>query len=90
MSVATYTINPFDGLVTNGWNTDLLLHDLPDDTEELHAYALAASGDYFEMLASALDQIARTLPVHSAEQYQLQSYISQLLYLQRRYRIVKK
>jgi hypothetical protein len=90
MSVATYTINPFDGLVTDGWNADLWLHDLPDNAEELHTYALAASGDYFEMLASALEQIARTLPPHSAEQYQLQHYIRQLIYLQRHYQIVKK
>jgi hypothetical protein len=49
-----------------------------------------ASGDYFEMLASALEQIAVALPLHSVEQYQLQAYIGQLIYLQRHYLITKK
>lgn len=91
MSTATYAINPFTMLLTDDTAaSDLLLHDLPRDDEKLQAQALVASGDYFEMLAAELEQIATVLPVHCMEQYQLQYYIGQLLYLQRHYKIVKR
>ena len=90
MSAVTYALNPFSTLVTDGWGEDLWLHDLPKDAEKLHIQALAASGDYFEMLATVLEQIAYTLPAQSVEQYQLQHYIGQLLYMQHHYRVVKK
>jgi len=90
MSAAVYTLNPFNNLLTDGYSTDLWLHDLPKDAEDLHTHALVASGDYFEMLAAALEQVAAVVPVHSVEQYQLQAYVGQLLYLQRHYKITKK
>jgi hypothetical protein len=90
MSTAVYALNTFDMTVTDGTELDFWLHDLPKDADKLHIHALAASGDYFETLASALEQIAATLPLHSMEQYQLQHYIGQLLYMQRHYRISKK
>jgi hypothetical protein len=49
-----------------------------------------ASGDYFETLAAELEQVAAALPVHCVEQYKLQDYITQLLYLQRTYTITRK
>jgi hypothetical protein len=90
MSTTAYAISTFDTVVTDGWGADFWLHDLPKDSEQLHAQALVASGDYFEMLAATLEQIACALPVHSVEQYQMQHYIGQLLYLQRHYKITKK
>jgi len=90
MSTLAYTLNPFDALITDGVAEDFWLHDLPKDAEELHVHALVASGDYFEMLAAILEQIARALPPYSMEQYQTQHYVQQLLYLQRHYKISKK
>jgi hypothetical protein len=90
MNVTAYALHPFDATVTDGVDYSFWLHDLPDNDEKLQAQALAASGDYFEMLASELEQVAAVLPIHSMEQYQLQYYITQLIYLQHHYRIVKK
>jgi hypothetical protein len=93
MSTLTYAWNPFDSLLTDGASSigqAFWLHDLPEDKQELHTRALAASGDYFEMLASELEQIAVTLPLQSMEQYKIQHYIGELLYLQYHYKIIKK
>jgi hypothetical protein len=90
MSSAIYTIRSTDLVVTDGVSDTLWLHDLPKDSEELHIQALAASGDYFEMLASGLEQIAVHMPIASVEQDQLDHYIGQLLYLQLHYTIAKK
>jgi len=91
MSTATYALPLHDMLLTDNESLDLLwFHDLPRDTEKLHAQALVASGDYFEMLAATLEQIAVALPLDSVEQYQVQHYVGQLLYLQHHYKIVKK
>jgi hypothetical protein len=91
MSTATYALHPFDRLLTETEiPSDLWLHDLPKDSEELHIQALVASGDYFEMLASGLEQISVNLPVGSVEQDQLDHYIGQLLYLYLHYKITKK
>jgi hypothetical protein len=90
MSTLTYALNPFDSLLTDGVGQALWFHDLPQDKQELHSRALAASGDYFEMLASELEQIAVALPLQSIEQYKIQHYIGELLYLQRHYKIIKK
>jgi hypothetical protein len=87
MSPAVYTINPYDRVLTDSEREALWLHDLPRDAEELHIQALAASGDYFEMLASGLEQIAVNLPIGSD---QLEHYVGQLLYLQLHYMIAKK
>jgi hypothetical protein len=90
MSTLAYRLNPFDALLTDGVAEDFWLHDLPKNAEELHVQALVASGDYFEMLAAILEQVARALPLYSVEQYQTQYYVQQLLYLQRTYKITKK
>lgn len=89
MSAATYVLHPSDW-VLGGSTTDLLLHDLPKDKEELHIQALVASGDYFEMLATVLEQVARALPLYSTEQYLVHHYVQQLLHLQRYYKIIKR
>lgn len=85
-----YPVTLIESVVTDGQGIDIWLHDLPKDTEELRIQALVASGDYFETLAAHLEQVAATLPVASIEQYQLQDTVTQLLYLQRKYAIVKR
>ncbi|HUB93776.1 MAG TPA: hypothetical protein VMB52_04695 [Verrucomicrobiae bacterium] len=91
MSAASYTIYPSDIITSDGIGTYLRLHDsTSDDPERLHVKAMVASGDYFETLAVRLETIADALPVKSVEQYQLQDAITQLLYLQREYVILKK
>jgi hypothetical protein len=52
--------------------------------------ALAASGDYFITLATALDKIAQSLPHDGAEQIQIESLVSTLFYLQKHYVIIAK
>jgi hypothetical protein len=91
MSTAAYALTFHDSVLTDEQALDVLwFHDLPRDIEKLHAQALVASGDYFEMLAAALEQVAVVLPLDSVEQYQMQHYIGQLLYLQHHYKIIKK
>jgi len=90
MNTAAYVLNPFDAVLTDFPVATLWLHDLPRDPDALHAQALAASGDYLEMLAAELEQIAVALPADSVEQYQLQDRIGQLLYLQQHYALTKK
>jgi len=76
--------------MTDGMAPTALLHDLPEDDEELYAAALVASGDYFVTLAATLEEIACSLPETHAEQHRLQYLIGQLLYLQRHYKIRRK
>lgn len=67
-----------------------LLHDYADrntyDTD-----ALIASGDYFETLATSLDEISHRLDTagNQTEHFGLEMLINELLYLQRNYHIVK-
>ncbi len=90
MSATTYALHLFDTVLTDGEPSELWLHDIATDPEELRLQALVASGDYFETLAARLEQIATALPIKSVEQYQLQDAVGQLLYLQRGYTIKKK
>lgn len=71
--------------VTTAW-----LHDLPRNPDYWRVEALVASGDFCEMLAAGLEQIAAALPANSVEQYQIQDAIGNLLYVQRYYKLVKR
>lgn len=91
MTTLSYALNTSDlFLMHSDSSADLLLQDLAHDDETLRVRALVASGDYFETLAAELEQVATALPVHCVEQYKLQDYITQLLYLQRNYDITRK
>ncbi|HSX43542.1 MAG TPA: hypothetical protein VLF59_05670 [Candidatus Saccharimonadales bacterium] len=91
MNATMYALRPTDLVMTDSFDLGTLwLRDLPKNPEALHAQALVASGDYFEMLAASLEQIAALLPLTSTEQYQLQEHIGQLIYLQHHYVITKK
>lgn len=61
-----------------------------DDGDFTQADALAASGDYFMVLATRLDLLAQTLPQDSAEQIEVEHLINTLFYLQRHYAVVPK
>lgn len=86
-----YTFASWDSLLTDGASSEVLfLHDLSDSSINWRSEALAASGDYFETLAAKLEEIAVALPETSVEQHQMQEAITQLLYMQRRYKLVRK
>jgi len=87
MSV-TYTLTQTD-IITDGDTHELLLHDLPHP-DNWRVESLVASGEYCEMLASVLEQVAVALPATCVEQYQIQDAIGQLLYIQRHYKFVKR
>jgi len=86
----TYALTLSDTVVTDGDGAALWLHDLPRNSDNWRVEALVASGDYCELLAAQLEQIACALPATSVEQYQLQDIIGQLLYVQRHYKITRK
>lgn len=86
----TYALFPHDALLSDGSLNLVWLHDLAQNPDDLHIEALAASGDYFALLASTLDQIGDALPPTSTESYQLQHAIHTLTYLHHHYDIKKK
>lgn len=69
---------------------DRRAHDLAENFEELEIQALVASGDCFEMLASDLDRVSRSLDEDTLEYLRVEHTIRILLYLQRHYKITKK
>lgn len=87
MSV-TYILSQSD-IITDSNTRELLLHDLPHP-DNWRVESLVASGEYCEMLASVLEQIAVALPATCVEQYQIQDAIGQLLYIQRHYTLTKR
>lgn len=86
---ATYLLTQSDKIITDGPATELLLHDLPHP-DNWRVESLVASGEYCEMLAAVLEQIAVALPATCVEQYQIQDAIGQLLYIQRHYTFAKR
>jgi len=86
----TYALATSTGVVTcDGGGRVLALRDLPANPDHWRVEALVASGDFCEMLAATLEQIAAALPTTSVEQYQIQDAIGNLLYVQRHYKLVK-
>lgn len=88
--MTTYAIASSDLLLTDGVGNDLYVRDLPASPDHWRVEALVASGDFCELLAATLEQIATALPVASVEQYQIQDAIGNLLYVQRHYKLVKR
>lgn len=62
------------------------------DTEEPYteADALAASGDYLELLAYKLDMLAQSMPLDSSEQIELENLASRMFYLHENYDLTAK
>jgi hypothetical protein len=88
--MSTYALALTDSVVTDGQGAVSWLHDLSRNPDHWRVEALVASGDFCEMLAVSLEQIATALPVNSVEQYQIQDAIGHLLYVQRHYKLVKR
>lgn len=86
----TYAIANSDMVLTDGTVTTLWLHDLPSNPAHWRVEALVASGDFCELLAVTLEQIAAALPATSVEQYQIQNAIGDLLYVQKHYKLTKR
>jgi hypothetical protein len=88
-----YNITMQDQLFINDASKQRLLHDYSEDERNLEVDALVASGDCFITLATALDDIDKTLP-GATEAVQtrpeLERFIRTLLYLQRHYSVQKK
>ncbi len=85
-----YALASSDSFVTDGTGATSWLHDLAGNPDNWRIEALVASGDYCEMLAAMLEQIACALPATSVEQYQVQDIVGQLLYIQRHYNFTKR
>ena len=88
--MTTYTIADVDMMVTDGTGSCLRVRDLPKNPDNWRVEALVASGDFCELLAMTLEQVAAALPTASVEQYQIQDAIGNLLYVQRHYKLVKR
>lgn len=61
-----------------------------DDPQYTEADALAASGDYLQLLAGKLDLLAQSMPRDSSEQIEMEHIISTLFYLDEYYSLVAK
>lgn len=88
--MTTYMIADSDIVLTDGVGRYLQVRDLPKNPDNWRVEALVASGDFCELLAVTLEQVAAALPLASVEQYQLQDAIGNLLYVQRHYKLVKR
>ncbi|HVV66940.1 MAG TPA: hypothetical protein VHB72_02615 [Candidatus Saccharimonadales bacterium] len=91
-NVGAYCLEPFGVVSTHGiaarpW----LLHDGDYDRADLEIEASVASGDCLISLATTLDQVGDLLNDESEiARPQLEKIVSTLLYLQRRYKLVRK
>ena len=85
----TYAITDSNTVLSHGFAA-ALLRDLPKNPDNWRIEALVASGDFCEMLAVTLEQIAAALPEASVEQYQAQDAIGNLLYVQRNFKLVRR
>lgn len=88
--IANYSLGHKESVLEHGPIRARLLHDISGDPESVAIDALVASGDCFEMLASSLDQLSRTLPEDAQQQPELEQLIRTLLYLHRHYVIRRK
>ena len=85
---ATYNLSIVHGRLTQ--SQAALLNDIEASEAGLELQSLVASGDYFELLATKLDQIEAQLASNSYEAQQLQRIVQQLLLAQHKYRITPK
>lgn len=89
-SSATYHITAPTGLLSHFWTTPALVRDEAEDAEMLRK-ARIRSGDYLMTLATELERAAQSLAdVKAPEAPELERIVSELLYLERNYRIVER
>ncbi len=90
MNSTTYALTFADTVLTHGPASLSRVNDLDDGRGYSEADALAASGDYFMMLATKLDLLAQSVPRDSSEQIELEHLVNMLFYLQKHYAVVPK
>ena len=102
MYQSAYNLQISDGLVSHFPGVSRLLRDRADgdaasehegasEADELLMMARIRSGDYVATLATELDKLAQGLAVaHAPEAPQVERIVHELLYLDRRYRLVPR
>ena len=94
MSTATYALPANNKILNHAPAAHKFTTWLADGVDDKRQFtnddALAASGDYFITLATALDKIAQNLPRDGAEQIEIENLVSTLFYLQKHYVIIAK
>lgn len=87
MTLAYRTTN-FQGLLNHGWQRPTFVRDARED-RRMQLEAQVRSGDYFITLATNLERINQKL-ADSPESASLQNMITDLLYLQMKYKVSKQ
>lgn len=82
---AGYQLPGFTGLLTHGWKLPRMARDIEPDYE---LDAQVRSGDYFIMIATALDLLGRKTTDYELK-IKLEAIVSDLIYLQDNYTITK-
>ncbi len=85
-----YRLRSADLVLSHGPGAVSWVHDIADGREYIEADALAASGDYFMVLATKLDLLAQSLPRDSSEQIEVEHLVTTLFYLEKHYKVVAK
>jgi hypothetical protein len=89
-NAVTYRITPSNRILNHFWTTPKLVRDEEEDAAMLRR-ARIRSGDYLMTLATELERVAQSLgDVRAPEAPELERIVSELLYLERNYRIVER
>ena len=83
---AGYQLSGFTGLLRHSWLQPKFARDQDESYHELDAQV--RSGDYFVMIATALDALSRTSADYETK-IRLEAIVSDLIYLQDNYTITK-
>jgi hypothetical protein len=86
MNAATYQLSSITGLLTHGWGKPKQVRDGVDSYVGLEARV--RSGDYFVTVASELDQLSQNTGDYAVK-VQLENLVSDLIYLQDNFTIIK-
>lgn len=88
-TVANYQLSGFTGLVRHGWWKPRFVRDAEIVRRESRGIdAAVSSGDYFVTVATTLDMLSRDLEDYEVK-VRLEDIVSDLIYLQDNYVIVK-
>lgn len=94
MTQQTYKMSHYPGIIVHGTPSTAvtMVRDEADiDMDRLELLATVRSGDYLVTLATTLDIMSQLLlEANHAERDNLQKIVNDLLYLQSRYKLVKK
>lgn len=91
MTNLNYTLPGPGTLTSHNDSWTLLFRDGDLDDEKLDLVAQVSSGDYLVTLATALDSLSTTLTKgNEPESAILQKHVDNLLYLDKKYKFVKK